>query len=157
MCCHCTGSFLLYAEAGTDAHVIYTFYKLESFSTLELSRHYALNYAASTKFAFEYIILVVTVGQISFFVTVVWLFVYYWWLHQGVWQVGVSVVIWLVLHIIAVRTLGCLMLSSFFFTYILYKYLQLRYREINDSIYHIIHLCEYFIEIVIIKIKFDNN
>ena len=124
---------MLYKAYSRKAHFMDLYQKLEYFETLELYGESRQEFDKKTMFFAKYIIYLVTLGQLGFVLCYIALTIYinYW--YPNMYMV-ISTMLWLPSHLIALRTIGTLMLTAFYYVFIISLYLKLRFRQIYNSL-----------------------
>ena len=127
------GTFMLYKSYTRTEQFTYVFRKLEFYETLELVPRYRFVFERRTKFFAIYIVnlvnsftyaLYLALMLVTFLIIMVW----------PTLTMLVSASIWLLLSIIMMRGLASMLLTCFFYVYMITLYLSLRYRHINETI-----------------------
>lgn len=128
-----SGTFMLYKAYLRKAHFVDLYHMMEYYETLKLFGQYRMEFAKKTKFFANYILLIVTLGQIGFALIYVLLTGFLIYMYANMYMV-ISSILWLPSTLIAIRTVGAHMLTSFYYVYIISLYLKLRFRQIYDSL-----------------------
>ena len=115
------------------AHFIDFYCKLEYYESLELYGECSRKFAKLTKFFAKYIVFVVTIGQLGFVLSYTALTVFLFYRFTNVYMI-ISAIFVFPSTLFAIRTIGSLMMTSFYYVFIISLYLKLRFRQIYNSL-----------------------
>lgn len=127
------GSFMLYKSYTRTEQFTHVFRKLEFYETLELVPRFRHVFERKTRFFAIYIVnLVDACTYVLYLVIIMGHIVAFKLLPSP--TMLVSTVIWTIPSLIMIRCMAAIMLTCFFYVYIITLYLNLRFRQINDNI-----------------------
>ena len=139
------GLFIIRNESGTVGHCIRTFYKLESYATLELGERYAKVFAIRSKIAASYMLIVIFVLRVAVFIIVTALYFNVCFMNNGNWLIITMSILWFILITLGIRIISAVFITAYFVIFSICTYLKLRYQEINDNIDNLLKKCMWLI------------
>ena len=124
---------MLYKAYLRKAHFVDLYYKLEYYESLELNGQYSRQFNKKTKLFAKYIVFIVAVGQLgvalSYFAISISLVNQYPSMHMVISSIlGFISTLW------AIRTIGALMVTSFYYVFIISLYMKFRFRQIYNDL-----------------------
>ena len=124
---------MLYKAYLRKAHFVDLYYKLEYYESLELNGQYSRQFNKKTKFFAKYIVFIVSLGQLgvalSYFAISISLVNQY----PSMYMV-ISSILGFISTLWAIRTIGALMVTSFYYVFIISLYMKFRFRQIYNDL-----------------------
>ena len=124
--------YLLRRSSGRDARYTYFFHKLNFKSTLELNEKNTRKFEKLCTLSSIYIIVCVTIAQICCAMVFTLLAAVTIYLGQTEAPTIVTL-LWFVSNLLALKNCGALLLTAFFFVFMVSVYLSLRFQQIYDD------------------------
>ena len=123
----------MYQEHIKKGHFNEVLYKLKWHNTLGLEGKFRIKFERNIKFLFKYISLCVDIGQLAFvfiFIILTTMLIY----QQASLSYTITTILWFGPSILLIKSAGSLMLTSFYFIYLIALYLKLRFHQLFYSL-----------------------